>query len=334
MAKRSMWIALAGGLFNSACRLDFFGIHTQAALGLLAIALSWIALVFGLVALIRITSADRKAVLVPALVGFACGIFTNISVAQWERHDWAQARMRVAQARMLSPAQQMQISVSPQSHSAPKSTLKHELPFFEEIPERVIQAKAEAAQLKGEDAGMLRAWARHLERFYGAYTNTFVVSNRFHQADLLNFRLITDFNESEAIRRRGLANDYADAWHKLDDSVSTFSGSFYDDMRREQISPGRTSAEAQALFAFVDKPEVADRMAALHKFCKAEEAVGRNYNYGVSAVFEYAMMTHLTPAIGPSIAPRLREALGKVKEAEQAAAEARKEALGDSAPGR
>jgi len=174
---------------------------------------------------------------------------------------------------------------------------------------------------------MLRAWAAHLERFYATYTNTFLSSNKLHEIDLLDPRLIASFDDNEAIRRRRLANDYADAWHKLDDAVTTFSGSFYDDMRKEQISPERTSAEAQALINFVQKPETASKMASLRKLCKAEEDVGRGYNYAVSAVFDYGRMVSRMPNPGPGFRKQMDDQLGKLKETELIASEIRHETL-------
>ena len=34
----------------------------------------------------------------------------------------------------------------------------------------------------------------------------------------------------------GIANDYANAWHEFDNTIGTFEGTYYEDLRREQIS--------------------------------------------------------------------------------------------------
>ena len=57
MAKRSLWIAVTAGCIGTACRLELVGEAQQAVLTLVMIPLLLIAMVFGAVALIRITAA-------------------------------------------------------------------------------------------------------------------------------------------------------------------------------------------------------------------------------------------------------------------------------------
>jgi hypothetical protein len=330
MAKRGFWMAVIGGLLGTACRVQALGSGVQAMIALVAIALLLIAAVFAVVALIRVTHADRNAVLIPGLAGLLLSIWFQTSLARWERDDWSRARQQALKHQRDQAMPQAQIAaVRPAPRivtPAPQvSLLKHELPLFDQIPTVVPKIMAEAAGHAGEDAGVFRAWAAHLDRLHAAYTNTFTAYNQLHQVDLLNPWLIANFNDEEVIRRRGLANKYAEEWRNLENKVSTFSGSFYEDLRKERISPDRTSLEAKAIFAFVDQPETAARLALLQKFCKAEEEVGRYYNYAVSSVFQYMRAAKTTPEAAASVRSQMDESIRKLREAEQVAAALRRE---------
>ena len=325
MSKRSFWIAIAAAIAGTVCRFEVLERGNQGLIALGALALGLIAIVFAAVALIRITHADSKAVLVPGLCGLALGIYSQVTLVQWAKTDWVRARTTVATSqdhRVLPPAQTVQFSISQTA-----SKISYLLPAFDAIPGLVSKIRSDAAAQSDEDAAVTRAWGAHLERFRAVYTNTFISSNKLHQIDLLDPKLITDFNDNEAIRRRRLANDYADAWRKVGDAVNTFSGSYYEDLRKEQVSPDRTSVEARAIMAFVQRPETAARIELLRALCKAEELVGNRYNYSVSAVFDYGRLVSRTPNPPPQWRTQMDEQIRNLRQAEQGAAEARRKAF-------
>jgi hypothetical protein len=327
MAKRGFWIGAGAGVAVGLLRFDLFDDRLKAVLVLLAFPAALVALIFGLVALVRITSADRQNVLVPALCAVGLAIYSNVSLGHWAKSGWAKAR---AHARAV-PVQDQPLFVNARAvnASAPtpiKSIVRYELPDFDAIPERAAQIKVDAMKVKGEDAAVLRAWAAHLERLYAVYTNTCAASNTLHQIDLLDPKAVSNFNDSEAVRRRGLANQYADAWHKLSDALFTFSGSYYQDMAKEVISPTRTSNEGNAIFAFVSRPEIAERINVLRRLCEAEEKVGRYYNYAVSCVFDYARLSRQAPNASGSFRQRMDDQVRELADVQRAASFARQEA--------
>jgi hypothetical protein len=337
MAKRSFWLALIGGVLGFVCRIEALGNAVQGSLCLVAIALLLIASVFGLVALIRITRADRDSVLVPGLAGLLLAICFTVSLARWSRSDWARARSRALQLQAASTSAQPQATegqaplaaMPPRNAVNPKpaSVVHYELPALDKIPAVTLKIKSDATQQTGEDAAVLRAWAAHLERIQATYTNTSVALSRLQAARLLEPGWIVDFSDAEAVRRRGLANQFADAWHQLDNALSTLHGSYCDDLRKEQVTPDRTSVEAQAIMAFVQQREVADRIALLRKFCQAEEKVGRGYNDACSKVFDDARIAHQAPDAASAFRKQMEDELLKLRETEQAAAQARQDAL-------
>ena len=333
MAKRSFWIAVAGGWTGMLCRLEALGEPTRALLILVTVALLLIATVFGAVGLIRITSADRKAVLMPALGGLLLGLACLANLTHWGRDQWVRARIRASQAEEPQPVPPRQRA----EVSAPKSTIQYSLPAQEQIPQATAEIRAGAARFAGDDGAVLRAWAAHLDKLHAAFTNTLAASNKLHELDLLDPKLISNFDPDEPVRRRGLANQYASAWRALGQNLSTFAGSYYSDLHDERVSPERATVERQALSRFIEQAETAARVTALRKLCAAEEAVGRHYNYAVSAVFTFAQLASRSPNLAPNHRKEKDAKIAKLKEVEQAAADARREtfsaASGDSPQG-
>jgi len=78
MAKRAFWFAIIGAVLGALCRLDFLGVGAQGLLALLALPANLIAILFGGIALIRITHTDRKVVLMPGLGALLVGIYSNV----------------------------------------------------------------------------------------------------------------------------------------------------------------------------------------------------------------------------------------------------------------
>jgi hypothetical protein len=328
MAKRSFWIAVAAGWLGFLCRVEAVGQAAQALLMLVATALLLIAAVFGAVALIRITSADRNAVLVPGLAGVLLSLALLANLSYWGRDQWVQARIKSQQqAQDPQPGPPRQRA----EPAPPKSTVQYSLPALEGIPQALAEVRAGAARSSGDDRAVLRAWAAHLEKLHTAYTNTHAASNKLHAVDLLDPKSISNFDQDEPVRRRGLANQYADAWRLLGDSLSTFAGSYYSDLRDERVSSERSTVEGRSLSAFVEQPETAARLAALRKLCAAEQAVGHHYNYAVSAVFNYALLASKVPTPSPGFRNDMDRKVSKLKEIEQAAADARREAFSPAA---
>lgn len=334
MAKRSFWIAVAGGWTGMICRWELVGGLTQALLMMLTPVLLLIATVFGAVALIRIRPDDRKAVLIPALAGLLLGLALLANITYWARDHWLQARLRASrQATQASQANETLPVPSLQraQTASPKSTIKYGIPALNEIPQAAADIRAGAARATGDDAAAMRAWAAHLEKLHFAYTNTLAGSNRLHEVDLLDPKLVTNLGQNEPVRRRGLANRYFDAWHAVGERLSTFTGSYYEDLREARVSSERSSVEVQALSAALEQPDTAARVAALRKLCAAEEAVGNHYNYAVSAVFDYALIASRMSKPTPGLNREMDERVAKLNEKKQAAADARREVF--SAPG-
>jgi len=319
MARRSFWIAVGGGASSFTLRLPGIDGRLQALLACVAVIWLLIAMVFGLIALIRITHADRNAVLLPALGGLLLGLSLNLNLAYWTRDQWLQTRLRVAarqNSQRPAPA-----PVNPKSPAS--AVIKYDLPALEEIPASVLKLRSKAAKATDDDAAVLRAWAGHLEHLNLVYTNTFAASNKLHEIDLLDPKLITDFKDDEAIRRRRLANDYSTAWHELDSALTTFPGSFSQALSKERVSPDRFNAEFEAILAFVKRPEVESRINSFRKLCQAEEAVGQHYNYAVSAVFSFAQLTSKAPNLPPQFRDQMDRSLAKLHEVQQTAADSR-----------
>lgn len=331
MAKHAFWIAIPAAALGPVYRMESLTPLIRSIALLSDVGLCLIAIVFALVALIRINEQDWKVVLVPGLAALIIGVYANISLTQWARNDWAQARREAAAIQNNSPAPRIQtvtVPVNPPSivRARSRSIVKYELPALESIPSAVSRIRTDAASLSGEDAAMQRAWAAHLERFHAAYTNTLAASDTFHKYNLLDPSLISDFEDNNATRRRKLANQYSDAWRAFDNSVSTFPGSFYEDMRNERISPDRSGIEFEALRSFLDETEIAARLASLKNLCKAEQDVGLHYNYTATAVFDYARMVKNSPTISSTYETRMNEQIRKLREIEATAAAARREA--------
>jgi hypothetical protein len=327
MAKRGFWIGVGGAGAVAFLRFDLFDVRLKAALVLLVLPAALVALVFGLISLIRITFADRKDVLVPALCAMGLGVYSTISLMHWQRGQWVKAR--AARATSVPADEPILVNARPMNATLPapiKSIVRYELPEFDAIPTRAAEIRMDALKLKGEDAAVLRAWAAHLDRLYTTYSNTIAASNMLHQIDLLDPKAVPNFNENEVIRRRGVANQYAEAWHKLNDALFTFSGSYYQDMYKETISSGRSSNEGKAISAFVEKPEIVARLTALRRLCEAEEKVGRYYNYAVSSVFDYARFSRQMPNGSASFRQQMDERLHDLADVERAATIARQEA--------
>jgi hypothetical protein len=327
MAKRSFWIAVAAGWCGIICRLEAIGQAAAALLSLVTTGLLFIAIVFGAVALIRISSADRKAVLMPALGGVFLGLALLGNMTYWSRDQWVRARIKASQMAATGSAS----SSLPAQLPEPKSTIQYALPAFDRIPQATAEIRAGAARATGDDSAVLRAWAAHLEKLHAAYTNTWAASNKLHEVELLDPKLISNLDRDEPVRRRGLANQYADAWRLLDDRLSTFAGAYYSLLLNERVSSERWTVEGKALSTFVEQPETAARVAALRKLCAAEQAVGHHYNYAVSAVFEYAFIASKMPSPSSEMKKQMDQKVAKLKELKQVAADARREAY--SLPG-
>ena len=326
MAKRSFWMAIIAGCIGTACRLQLVGRIEQALLSLVTIGLLLIAIIFGAVALIRITEADRKAVLMPALGGVALGFALLANLTYYARDEWVRARLRARQVvETRAPAEDAPIPRSRAQVAPPKSAIHYGLPAFDEIPQVVSELRAGAARFKGDDSAALRAWVTHLETLHVAYTNTFAASNKLHEVDLLDPKLVTTFDHDEPVRRRGLANKYSDAWRTLGESLRTFDNSYYSDLLNARVPSEQSTVERQALSAALEQPDTAARLVALGKLCAAEQDVGRHYNYAVSAVFTYALLSRQTPS--EHYKREMDKQIASLKEMEQAAATARREAF-------
>ena len=328
IARRAFWLAVSGGFLGLLCRLELPG-RGWGLLILPAVALMLIAAAFAFVALFRSSSTDRGAVLIPALAGLFFGLALIANLNYWARDQWITARVRASQPRAqnettpVSPARP-----SPAAQAALKFTVKYELPALDQIPEAVTKIRAEAARHTGEDAAVLRAWAARLEKLQAAYANTFAASNELHETNLLDARLVTSFGNDEGVRRRVLANEYSGAWRQLGETISTFAGPFYENLSNEQVSPERARIESETLFALMQQPDVTARVASWQKLCKAEKDVGRHYNYAVNAVFNYALTASKVTNPQPSFRVEMEKKISMLQEAEQAAVEARHEALG------
>ena|SRR5215510_12593052 len=151
--------------------------------------------------------------------------------------------------------------------------------------------------------------------------------------DLLDPKLISNLNEDEAIARRRLGNKYSDAWHELGQKLSTFPGAYHARLYEAHVSSERASVESQSLFSLMDQPAVAARLASLQKLCKAEEDVGRHYNYALSAVFQFSTITSRMPNPPPDFRAKMDTQISKLREMERAAGEARREAFAKPEPG-
>jgi hypothetical protein len=327
MAKRSLWIAIIAGGMGAACRMELVDRPTQALLSLATIAFLLIAIVFGAVALIRITEADRKAVLMPALGGVALGLALLANLTYWGRDQWVRDRIRARQAAEGQASPEETPALRPRAVAPPKSAIHYGLPALDEIPQVAAELRAGAVRFQGDDSAALRAWVTHLEKLHAAYTNTFAASNRLHEVDLLDPKLVTTYDQDEPVRRRGLANKYSDAWRALDESLRAFAHSYYSDLRDARVSSDRSTVEGQALSAALDQPDTAARVVALRKLCAAEQAVGHHYNYAVSAVFTYASLASKIRNPIPSHRREMDKQIASLKEVEQAAATARREAF-------
>ena len=310
------------------CRLDLLG-RGQGLLILPAVALMLIAAAFAFVALFRSSSTDRGAVLIPALGGLFLGLALIANLNYWARDQWITARVRASQPREQNEMTTASpVRPSSAAQAAPESTVKYELPALDQIPEAMTKIKAEAARHTGEDAAVLRAWAARLEELHAAYANTFAASNQLHETNLLDAKLVTSFGNDEGVRRRVLANEYSGAWRQLGEAISTFAGPFYENLSKEKVSPERARVESEALFALMQQPDVTARVASWQKLCKAEKDVGRHYNYAVNAVFNYALIASKATNPQPSFRVEMEKKVSLLQEAEQAAVEARRQALG------
>lgn len=326
-AKRAFWLAVIGGWIDLMVRWELFNPRLGGLLILLAVACLLSAAAFGLLAFIRSRAGDRSSVMIPALAGLLLGFAVLANLGYWARDQWVKARIQAMQGSPSQPAQTEPAPVDPRLAEAKmvKASVKYEFPLLTDIPEVTSQINAQAAKKTGEDAAVLRAWATHLEDFYAAYTNTFAASNKLHQVDLLDPKVVSNFNNDEGVRRRGVANQYADAWHKVAEALWTFEGKYYNDLMNQKVSSERMNVEGQALGTLLKDPEVAARIASLAKLCKAEEAVGRNYNYAVSTVFDYALISSKVPTAPPSFKQNMEQNIAKLREAEQAASDSRRE---------
>ncbi len=177
--------------------MDVIGKSAQALLTLLTIALLLIASAIGAVALIRITSADRKAVLMPALGGLLLGLALLANLTYWSRDQWVRARIRASQVDETRPVPPRPRAEIP----PPKSTIQYNLPAWDQIPQAAAAIRAGAARSSGEDGAVLRAWVAHLEKLHAAHTNTFAASNKLHEVDLLDPKLISSFAKCPISRR-------------------------------------------------------------------------------------------------------------------------------------
>lgn len=325
MARRAFWIAVTGGGLGAICRVPALGQPAQALLTLLAIALFLIAAVIGAVALIRITAADRQAVLMPALGGFLLALAFLANLTYWHRDHWVRARVRRAVMENVTTSEPLRGETS-----RSKSIVPYALPALDDIAEVTARFRAQADRSQGDDAAVFRAWAAHLGSIYAAYTNTWAASNKLHAVDLLDPKLISDFNQDEPVRRRGLANQYSDAWHALAERLSTITGAFHASLREQRVSTERAGVESEALFASAQQSEMATRLVALQKLCKSGKDVGRHYNYAVSAVFEYALIASKVSNPSPSFRAKMDSQVAKLREVEQTAAAILRETL-DSA---
>jgi hypothetical protein len=319
MARRAFWIAVAGGWAAMLSKFSALALPVQAILTLLAIALLLIAATFGAVALIRITAADRKVVLIPALGGLllALALLANLSYATRDR--WVKARMQQAQTQSLPTTPPLRAPTSP----TPKSTFAYALPALEDIPAETARLLTQAKASQGDDAAVLRAWTVHLGKIYAAYTNTWLASNQLHAVDLLDPKLISTFDQDEPVRRRRLANQYSDAWRALDERLSTLTGAYSQCLHEQRVSAERAYAEGEALFAAAQQPEMTACRAALQKLCKAGQDVGRHYNYAVSAVYTYAQINSKSPNASQHYRAQMDQQISKLREVEQAAVEIR-----------
>lgn len=264
----------------------------------------------------------------------------TLSRAVWTTNRQVQARARSAPTvtaesnappppaapAPAAPAPDAAISIAGSSEAIYR--FNYELPAIEQIPSVVLKIRAEAAQEQGEDAAVSRAWANHLERFYSAYTNTVAAAGALTAADLLDPASIYDFTDTEAVRRRKIANQYSDAWHQFGQLSFTFSGSYYQDLQKESVPPSRASAEFNAIMNYVNGPQAMARFDALKRYCEAEDAVGRSYNYACSQVFDYARTAHQSPSAASTVKQQMDEQILKLQAAEQTAAAAKAEAMG------
>ena len=243
MAQRSFWIGLIGGVFSYACRTESLGRPTQGVLFLLAILLLIISAVFGLIAVIRVTSVDAGRVLPHGLSGLVLSVVFTLLLAHWASEDFRKARLQSMGQAEPTPEQQSPASpvetvvVRPLPVAAPAvSRMKYEFPDLTNIPPAVERARADAAAATGEDAAVLRAWATHLDKFASGYSNVVAAGKALYRVDLLNTYWVTDLTEAEGIRRRGLANDYSIAWHDLDAALFRFQSTYSADLLAEKVS--------------------------------------------------------------------------------------------------
>ena len=326
-ARKSLGLAFAGGLLELICRTDVLDIRVQGVLGLLTLALLLIACVFGLLALIRINHADLFAILLPGLAGLIIGICCLFNLASWNRSASAKARPRAGQLEAARTSARESAGARLSSTGRSASMVRYELPPLEQIPAVIQKIKADAARHQGEDAAVLRAWAAHLQRLDSAFTNTAVALNRLQSANLLDPGWVLDFSDNEGVRRRGIANDFSDAWREMDRTLATFQGSYHEDLRNEQVSTRRAGVEYQALGLFLQQPEVAARIASLRKYCVVEQEIGRGYNYACGKVFDYARMARSTPELAPQFRQQMDNQLASLRQTQQTAASARQEAI-------
>lgn len=91
LAKASFWLAVGGGIAGSLCRLDILGRSVQADLAFLTLVCCLLAMLFAIVALIRISAADAKSVFTPALSGLLLGLYGDIMLGRWVRANWGKS---------------------------------------------------------------------------------------------------------------------------------------------------------------------------------------------------------------------------------------------------
>src|ERR1700740_8969 len=89
LAKSSFGLALAGGGAGSICRLDALGLGVQGDLAVLTFFLCLVAMLFAIIALVRITAADAKTVFILALFGLVLGLYGHVMLRRWYRENWS-----------------------------------------------------------------------------------------------------------------------------------------------------------------------------------------------------------------------------------------------------